>query len=82
MRVNVGQAKTDLSKLLARVEAGEDVEIARDGQPVARLVPVEADDGPGRRFLASEGALAGQISIGDDFELTDAEIEELFEGPV
>lgn len=38
MRVNVGQAKTDLSKLLVRVEAGEDVEIARDGVPVARLV--------------------------------------------
>lgn len=79
MRVNVGQAKTDLSKLLARVEAGEDVEIARDGQPVARLVPVVADDGPGRLFLDSRGALAGQISIGDDFELTDEEIEELFE---
>ncbi len=35
MLVNVGQAKIDLSKLLARVEAGEDVEIARDGVPVA-----------------------------------------------
>lgn len=79
MRVNVGQAKTDLSKLLARVEAGDDVEIARNGQPVARLVPVAADDGPGRRFLASRGSLAGQVSFADDFELTDAEIEELFE---
>lgn len=76
----MGKAKTDLSKLLARVDAGEDVEIARDGKPVARLVPVTAEEGPGRRFLASRGSLAGQISIGDDFELTDAEIEELFEG--
>lgn len=81
MRVNVGQAKTNLSRLLARVEAGENVEIARDGDPVARLVPVVADDGPGQTFLASRGTLAGQISIGDDFEFTDAEIEELFEGP-
>ena len=37
MLVNVGQAKTDLSKLLALVEAGETVDIARDGVPVARL---------------------------------------------
>ena len=36
--VNVHQAKTQLSRLLARVEAGEDVVIARRGQPVARLV--------------------------------------------
>lgn len=80
MRVNVGQAKTDLSKLLARVEAGEEVEIARDGEPVARLVAVEPEDGPGRRFLAARGSLADRISIGDDFEFTDAEIGELFEG--
>ena len=37
--VNVHQAKTELSRLLARAEAGEDVVIARRGQPVARLVP-------------------------------------------
>ena len=36
--VNVHQAKTELSRLLARVEAGEDIVIARRGQPVARLV--------------------------------------------
>ena len=36
--VNVHQAKTELSRLLARVEAGEDVVIARRGEPVARLV--------------------------------------------
>ena len=36
--VNVYQAKTQLSRLLARVEAGEDIVIARNGQPIARLV--------------------------------------------
>ena len=36
--VNVHQAKTQLSPFLARVEAGEDVVIARRGEPVARLV--------------------------------------------
>ena len=81
MRVNVGQAKTDLSKLLARVESGEDVEIARDGVPVARLVRIEPSLGPGARFLAARGSLSGQISIGDDFELTDDELDEIFDQP-
>lgn len=48
--MNVGQAKTDLSRLLARVEAGEEVEIARDGVPVARLVRAEPA-GAGTRAL-------------------------------
>lgn len=77
MRVNVGQAKTDLSKLLVRVEAGEEVVIARDGVPVARLVAMEPMDGPGSRFLAARGVLAGQITISEDFELSDEELDEL-----
>ncbi len=80
MRVNVGQAKNDLSKLLARVEAGEDVEIARDGVPVARLVRVEPST-PGSRFLAAQGSLAGSITIGADFELSDAEIDAMLDDP-
>ena len=79
MRVNVGQAKTDLSKLLVRVEAGEEVEIARDGVPVARLVAIDPAPGPGLRFLAARGSLAGQITIADDFEFTDAEVDDLLE---
>lgn len=82
MRVNVGQAKTNLSKLLAQVEAGADVEIARNGVPVARLVPVRRDDRPGSRFLAGFGSLAGAIVIGDDFEFTDAELDEILDHPV
>lgn len=77
MRVNVGQAKTGLSKLLARAEAGEDVEIARNGVPVARLVRIDRSARPGERFLSARGSLAGQIWIGEDFELTDAEIDEM-----
>lgn len=38
--VNVHVAKTQLSRLLARVEAGEEITIARAGQPFARLVPL------------------------------------------
>jgi prevent-host-death family protein len=80
VRVNVGQAKTDLSKLLARVEAGEDVEISRDGVPVARLVRVDPPT-PGSRFLAAEGTLAGAIEIGEDFEFSDAEIDAILDEP-
>jgi prevent-host-death family protein len=79
MRVNVGQAKTDLSKLLARVEAGENVEIARDGVPIARLVRIDPSPGPGARFLAARGSLAGRISIGEDFELSDEEIDRMLD---
>ena len=79
--VNVGQAKTDLSKLLARVEAGEEVEIARDGVPVAKLVRIEPQPAVGRRFLAAHGSLSGHIRIGADFEFTDAEIDEILDGP-
>jgi prevent-host-death family protein len=80
MRVNVGQAKTELSKLLARVERGEEVEIARGGVPVARLVPVEPST-KGARFLAAHGSLAGSIKISDDFEFSDTEIDEMLDGP-
>jgi prevent-host-death family protein len=39
--INVYEAKTQLSRLLERVEAGEEIVIARAGRPVARLVPLE-----------------------------------------
>lgn len=82
MRVNVGQAKTSLSKLLARAEAGEDIEIARDGVPVAKLVRIESAAGPGPRFLAARGSLEGQIRIGDDFEFTEGELDEILDEAV
>lgn len=40
LTVNVHEAKTQLSRLLARVEEGEEVVVARRGKPVARLVAV------------------------------------------
>lgn len=40
MQMNVAEAKGKLSQLLAAVDAGEDVIIARDGVPAARLVPI------------------------------------------
>ncbi len=59
--VNVHRAKTELSRLLEAVEAGEDVIIARAGLPVARLVPVRTDERvPGR--------LAGVLRVSEDFD--------------
>ena len=42
MIVNVHKAKSDLSRLIERAEAGEEVVIARNGKPAVRLMPVEA----------------------------------------
>jgi prevent-host-death family protein len=59
--VSVHAAKTHLSRLLARVEAGEVITIARDKTPVARLVPVAPK--AKRKF----GSMRGKISIGPEF---------------
>jgi prevent-host-death family protein len=72
--VNVHAAKTQLSRLLERVEAGEEIVIGRAGKPVAKLVPFISDR-PKRVF----GALKGQIAIHGDFDDLDAEIEREFE---
>ena len=59
--VNVHEAKTHLSRLLAQVEAGEEVVIARNGAPVARLVALERRKG--RQF----GSMKGSSRIDDSF---------------
>ncbi len=63
------------------MEAGEAIEIGRNGVPVARLIRIERSKSPGARFLAARGSLAGHISIADDFELTEAELDELLDEP-
>lgn len=60
--VNVHEAKTRLSRLLVHAEAGDEVVIARDGKPVARLVPFHRPE-PERRF----GAMRGQITVDERF---------------
>jgi prevent-host-death family protein len=72
--VNMHQAKTSLSRLVERALAGEDVVIARNGEPLVRLVPVPKE--PQRRI---PGRSKGKVWMSPDFEFTDAEIEELFE---
>jgi prevent-host-death family protein len=59
--VNIHEAKTHLSRLLARVAAGEEITIAKAGTPIARLVPVA---GSGPRSLGFD---AGRLVVPDDF---------------
>ena len=61
--VNVHEAKTHFSRLLAEVEAGGEVIIARGGKPVARLVPLEGAAKPKRQF----GSMKGKIGWDDAF---------------
>ena len=61
--VNVYQAKTGFSKLLARVAAGEEIIIARANRPVAKLVPL--DDAPQRRV---PDKYRGEIRIAENFD--------------
>ena len=72
--VNVHAAKTQLSKLLQRAEAGEEIVIGRAGKPIAKLVPYVVER-PKRVF----GRLKGQIVIHGDFDADNEEIADLFE---
>jgi prevent-host-death family protein len=74
VRVNVHEAKTQLSRLLERAEQGEEVVIARAGRPVARLVAF----GP-RRSPRRLGLWKGQGWIAPDFDETPAALVRLFE---
>ncbi len=62
MEVTVGEAKTQLSKLLRRVEAGEEIVIRRGREPVALLVRAPAPTGRRRIW----GDLQGEMA--DDFD--------------
>ena len=59
--VNVHEAKTHLSRLLAQVEAGHEVVIARRGEPVARLVSCK------HRGKRQPDVLKGKITVPDSF---------------
>jgi prevent-host-death family protein len=71
--VNVHEAKTHLSRLLARVEAGERITIARAGKPIAILGP--AQDRPPDRV---PGYDRGKVIIYPSFDDPIPELEEYF----
>jgi prevent-host-death family protein len=61
--VNLHEAKTMLSKLVERAEAGEEIIIARAGKPAAKLVPLTRE-----RIRRKLGLLDGKLQIPDDFD--------------
>ncbi|HJT76257.1 MAG TPA: type II toxin-antitoxin system Phd/YefM family antitoxin [Gemmataceae bacterium] len=76
--VNIHQAKSQLSRLLDQVAAGEEVVIARHGKPVARLAPMQEELPP-----RQPGALKGKIWVAENFDDPDEELEDLFyNGPI
>lgn len=71
--VNVHEAKTNLSKLIARVLEGEDIVIAKAGKPVAKIV--EFKKSPQQRVM---GQFKGEIWMSEDFDKEDEELNALF----
>ncbi|HEV2746494.1 MAG TPA: type II toxin-antitoxin system prevent-host-death family antitoxin [Allosphingosinicella sp.] len=87
IHVNIGDAKTRLSELLAAAKRGEEVIITRAGTPEARLVPVDPDRH--RREIAEKrrkffGSLKGKIA--DDIDwfapMSDEERAQWYDGPI
>ncbi len=75
--VTIHAAKTNLSRLVARAEAGEEIVIARGNKPVAKLVPIAPK--PKRVF----GSMRGRFSIGPEFfdPLPPEELDEWQQAP-
>ncbi len=60
--VTIHEAKTQLSRLIARAEQGEEIVIARGKEPVVRLTPVKT-----AKRRPAFGALKGQLTVPDSF---------------
>lgn len=74
--VNMHEAKTHLSRLVDEAAAGEEILIARNGRPVARLAAL-AEDPPRPRRL---GTMRGKIWLAPDWDAPDPDIARLFYG--
>ena len=77
MTLNLYEAKTQLSALVDAAAAGDEIIIAKNGQPMAKLV---AFRGKAKR---KPGRLKGKIWIADDFDapMTDQELEAWYSSP-
>lgn len=74
--VNMHQAKTHLSRLVAGAAQGQSFIIAKGGKPLVKVVPLDKYDAPTRQRL---GFMRGEIEVPDDFdEMAAAEISTLF----
>ncbi len=76
--VNIHEAKTRLSQLLAKVAQGESFVIAKAGKPVAKVTAIDSPESGKQKRL---GFLTGQFKIPDDFDrIGYEEIDEMFRG--
>lgn len=71
--VTIHKAKTHLSELIARAEAGEEIIVARGKDPVVKLVPIQAPK-PKRKF----GSMKGLFEVGPEFfePMTEEELKD------
>ncbi len=77
-KVNIHEAKTQLSKLVDEASKGEPFIIAKAGKPVVKVMPLKSPTGKQVRRL---GFMTGEIAVPDDFDrMGDREIERLFSG--
>ena len=72
---NIHEAKAKLSELIKRAVTGEEVVIAKAGEPMVRLVPMHQDLTP-----RQGGQWKGQIWIADNFDEFDKELDDMFYG--
>lgn len=81
--VTIHTARTHLSRLVARAEAGEEIVIARGGTPVAKLVPLAPSE-PAPRPLRKPARLKGLIDVGDEIlaPMSEEELRLWEDGPV
>lgn len=79
--VNLYEAKTNLSKLVERAAAGEEIIIAKAGRPLARLMPIEKKEALEPRPL---GLFAGLVKVEDNFDdpLPDDVLDAFYNGPI
>ena len=80
MQVNMHEAKAQLSRLAKLAWQGEEVIIAKSGKPFLKLVPYETDTAAEKTERRQLGVWKGRIWMAPDFDETDEEIIEAFEG--
>jgi prevent-host-death family protein len=73
MEVNIHEAKTQFSRLLQRVAAGEEITIARAGKPIAKLIAIGPPGG-----TRPMGMDEGKIWMAEDFDAPDPQLETFF----
>jgi prevent-host-death family protein len=67
---NIHEAKTQLSRIIERVERGEEIVISRAEKPIAKVVPL-----PTRAHRQGRGSLAGRLVLADDWDSAEVNVE-------